>query len=61
MTSCLIDTASYQNVSFVISNPYIISSIYKSILLNYEDPNKDFFSEFQHDEVASYIQQSEIV
>ena len=49
------------SIANYISNPYIISSIYKSILLNYEDPNKDFFSEFQHDEVASYIQQSEIV
>ena len=49
------------SIANYISNPYIISSIYKFILLNYEDPNKNFFSEFQHDEVASYIQQSEIV
>jgi hypothetical protein len=44
-----------------ISNPYIISSIYRSMLHDYQDSSKDFFNEFQHDEVAPYIQQSETV
>ena len=44
-----------------ISNPYIISYIYKSMLYEYQDSTKDFFGQFQHDEVAPYIQQSETV
>lgn len=46
-----------------ISNPYIVSSIYKSMLnydpLNYDSAN--FQNEFDHSEVAPYLQQSETI
>ena len=44
-----------------ISNPYIVSSIYKSMLDSDSDSDYESLKQFDHSEIAPYIQQSETV